>query len=281
VLFGAVTERDSNEGEHVTLRRLLLAWVLCAAFAAAEGRAADLTAIDRKLAVEPAYTSQPKYCLLVFGPGANTRVWLVQDGGLLYVDRNGNGDLTEPGEQVTASPKQSDADERVYLFEAGGIEDGALEHKNLLVRVSKLDSTDDAAKEYLADYPDARGYWIRLDVELPGRKGAGVGGRVEQLVSHSDAQGYLRWADRPEDAPIIHFGGPWQVVLSGHHRFTVDRETDIYLTLGTAGLGPGTTSCVAYEGVVPPDVTPTVEIVYAANPGEAPFKELYELKRRC
>jgi len=261
--------------------RSLLAWVLCAAFAVAEGQAADLTAIERKLAVEPAYTSQPKYCLLVFGPEANTRAWLVQDGGLLYVDRNGNGDLTEPGEQVTASPKQSNADEGVYLFEAGGIAEGALEHKNLLVHVSKLDSTDDAAKQYLADYPNARAYWIRLDVELPGWKGAGVGGRVEQLVWHSDATGFLRWADRPEEAPIIHFGGPWRIVLSGDHRFTVDRETDIYLTFGTAGLGPGTTTAVAYEGVVPPEVYPTVEIAYAANPGEAPFKVLYELKGRC
>ena len=262
--------------------RSLLAWVLCAAFAAAEGQAADLTAIERKLPVEPAYTSQPKFCLLVFGPGANTRVWLVQDGGLLYVDRNGNGDLTEPGEQVTASPKQSDTDERVYLFEAGGIEDGALEHKNLLVQVSKLDSTDDAAQEYLAEHPDARGYWIRLDVDLPGWTGAGVGGRVEQHVSQGDAQGYLRWADRPEEAPIIHFGGPWQIVLSGDHRFTIDRETDIYLTFGTAGLGPGTTTCVAYEGVVPPDVYPTVEIAYAANPqSQAPVKKRYELPRRC
>ncbi len=28
--------------------------------------------------------------------------WLVRDGDTLYVDRNGNGDLTEPGEKVAA-----------------------------------------------------------------------------------------------------------------------------------------------------------------------------------
>lgn len=260
-----------------------LAWVLWAALLAVEGQAADLTTVERRIAKEPSYTSPPRYCLLVFGPEAGTRVWLVQDGPVLYVDRNANGDVTEAGERVAATPGPStNAEEGVYLFEAGDIEDGKFRHKNLLVQVSKLDSTDDAAKQHLAEHPDARAYWIRSDVELPGWKGAGVGGRVEQVVSQGDAQGYLRFADRPEESPIIHFGGPWQIVLSGQHRFTVDRETDVYLALGTAGLGSGTTSYFAYQGVVPPDVYPTVEIAYAARvAGEAPVKELYELKGRC
>ncbi len=62
--------------------------------------AADLHKIERTIAKEPAYKNKPKYCLLVFGPEATTRVWLVQDGDLLYVDRNANGDLTEKDEQV-------------------------------------------------------------------------------------------------------------------------------------------------------------------------------------
>jgi hypothetical protein len=62
--------------------------------------AADLTKIDRTLTKEPAYQGTPKYCLLVFGPEAKTRVWLVLDGEVLYVDRNGNGNLTEKGKQA-------------------------------------------------------------------------------------------------------------------------------------------------------------------------------------
>src|SRR5262245_20330579 len=65
--------------------------------------AADLSKVDRTIAKEPAYhTKTPKYCLLVFGAEAQTRVWLVLDGDTLYVDRNGNGDLTEAGEAVKA-----------------------------------------------------------------------------------------------------------------------------------------------------------------------------------
>src|SRR5262249_21300210 len=65
--------------------------------------AADLTKIDRTLTKEPAYQGTPKYCLLVFGPQAKTRVWLVLDGEVVHVDRNGNGDLTEKGKQVPLS----------------------------------------------------------------------------------------------------------------------------------------------------------------------------------
>src|SRR5258708_1486782 len=66
-----------------------------ALWASAAG-AADLPKVDRTIGKEPAYTTkQPRYCLLVFGPRAGFKVWLVQDGNVLYVDRNGNGDLTE------------------------------------------------------------------------------------------------------------------------------------------------------------------------------------------
>jgi hypothetical protein len=65
-------------------------------------RGAGLAKIDRRIAREPTYQHQPKYCLLLFGPQAKTRVWLVLDGDILYVDRNGNGNLTEKGKQVAA-----------------------------------------------------------------------------------------------------------------------------------------------------------------------------------
>ena len=41
--------------------------------------AADLSKVDRTIKKEPVYQSKPKYCLLVFGPKADTRVWLVLD----------------------------------------------------------------------------------------------------------------------------------------------------------------------------------------------------------
>lgn len=65
----------------------------------------DLTKIERHIITEPTYQSKaPKYCLVVFGREAQTRRWLVLDGDILYADRNGNGNLTDKGEQIKPTP---------------------------------------------------------------------------------------------------------------------------------------------------------------------------------
>ena len=84
--------------------------------------AAGLTKIDRTIAKEPAYKSKPKYCLLVFGPEAKTRVWLVLDGDTLYVDRNGNGDLTEKGERFVLALDEYDLKRGKRVWHVGDIE---------------------------------------------------------------------------------------------------------------------------------------------------------------
>ena len=53
------------------------------------------TRSKRRLVKEPAYsTKNPQYALLLFGPEGRLRVWVVLDGEALYIDRNGDGDLT-------------------------------------------------------------------------------------------------------------------------------------------------------------------------------------------
>jgi RNA polymerase sigma factor (sigma-70 family) len=94
--------------------------------------ALDLTKIERTIRKEPAYRGKPRYALLVLGPKAQTRIWLVIDDKTLYVDRNGNGDLTEQGEQFL--PTKVDENEYVE-FHAGEIvdADGKTKHSNLFV----------------------------------------------------------------------------------------------------------------------------------------------------
>src|SRR5262245_7856310 len=91
----------------------------CLSFCVSSAVADDLTKIDRSIGKEPVYQSKsPKYCLLVFGPRAETRVWLVLDlvseprqedgsNNALYVDRNGNGDLTEADERISGTMRES------------------------------------------------------------------------------------------------------------------------------------------------------------------------------
>src|SRR5262245_42300290 len=100
----------------------VLSWfaVLVGLAVAGPAAAAGPTKVDRSIRKEPAYRSKnPLYCLLVFGPEAGARVWVVLDGDALYLDRNGNGDLTDPGERVAAEkfyPERPDV-EVVYRFE--------------------------------------------------------------------------------------------------------------------------------------------------------------------
>ncbi len=259
---------------------LLMLTALCSGASAA----VDLTTIERKLVKEPAYRSKPRYCLMVLGPEAKTRVWLVQDDDTLYVDRNGNGDLTEANEKVTAE-KSEDTEEGVYTFKAGDLRDGRRLHKELTLYVTKIDrlaGQDEFVKALLKKDAKARGYRVYLEVDVPGRKGTGFEGRIQQRSSLVDASGVLQFADRPQDAPILHFGGPWQVTLFGSHQLMIDRETDVVLGVGSPGLGAATFSWIDYENVIPTDKYPTVDVVYPPKrPGDAPLHEHYELKHRC
>jgi hypothetical protein len=248
--------------------------------------AADLSQIPRTIAKEPAYQGRPKYCLLVFGPEAAHRVWLVLDGDTLYVDRNGNGDLTEPGEKIAAE-KGEGVTEGNYNFPVGDVTLGQQVHKLPYVSVIKLDrmaELDDAVKEFLAKNPKAQGYSVQAEIDMPGRKGTGVGGRVVQRTWYTDARGgVFQFADTPREAPIIHFGAQsWQVTLFGRHTLTRGRQSDVVLGVGTPGVGPGTTAFLDYGGVIPEKSYPTVDVTYPPKSlGEPPVREHYELKQRC
>ncbi len=263
---------------HLLVSATILLW-------AATASAADLTKIDRSIGKEPTYKSKSvKYCLLVFGPEAKTRVWLAQDHDTLYVDRNGNGDLAEDGERIAANKEHSDADDRQFQFDVGDIRDGKLLHKSFHVAVRKIDhmaDLDTSVKNFLAKQPGGRGYDLRIESEMPPRKGSGLGGRVQQRVLPLDDRGVLQFADRPQDAPLVHFAGPWQVTLSGSHRFTAGRESEVVLVVGTRGVGSGTTACVAYEDLIPEKAYPKLEVTFASRSGEAPLKESYLLQERC
>src|SRR5260370_28421990 len=114
---------------------------------------ADQVKIDRSIGKEPVYKSKaPKYGLLVFGPEAKDRVWLVLDGDTLYVDRNGNGDLTDPGEKILAEKKTGrDPEEDGYIFEVGELTLGAQKHKGMTVYLTPLKQYADRSLGERAD----------------------------------------------------------------------------------------------------------------------------------
>lgn len=260
-------------------RLLAMLSLLIFSSAAAAG---DLAKIERKIVKEPAYRSKPKYCLLVLGQEAKMRVWLVQDGNRLHVDRNGNGDLTEPDEKVAAEKrKDCDSDDRNFTFAAGELREGGKRHVNLSVSVRDLNPVGYGAKSLLERDPHARQYNVGLEVEMPGYQGLGAGGRLVQGAG-LDSKGLLQFADRPQDAPIIHFGGPWTMGLYRPTTLWLERSNNLDLVFGTPGLGAGSFAYVGYEGVVPDNVAPRIEIAFPPRkPGGKPVVASYELKERC
>jgi len=254
--------------------------------------AVDLKKIPRTLAKEPAYaTKQPKYCLLVFGPQATTRVWLVADGDFLYVDRNGNGDLTEPGERVPFSKFREAAQgpfagQRETLV--GDIFEGKLNHERLMVaqqRVRKSYTAKECWEQELQKQAGKTGglvYQVSISLEIRPRPGdpIRIAGRVDQYAG-MDGTGFLQFADRPEEAPIIHFRGPLQMGLYSPQRLVLGSEpVDLRALVGSAGLGKGTFASIPYGGLIADDAKPVAEIDFPASEG-SPVRTRYTLPHRC
>jgi hypothetical protein len=255
------------------------------------GGRVDLANINRTIGKEPNYTGKPRYCLLVFGADAKHRVWLVQDGNTLYVDRNGNGDLTEADEKVTAKKLRFRDAEGAFEFEVGELRLGGKTHKGLEVSVFPLKilavSLNLLALPQVGTTvrknPDGVAGMVALDVECASLKGAGIGGRVPYLTHLYDTSGVLQFANKPADAPIIHFDGPLEVTFFGSKpTWTGGRAEDAILCVGSPGSGPGTFAMLKYEGTIPEGKHPKIEATFRTNDdGAKSVKELYELKERC
>ncbi len=253
--------------------------------------AADLAKVDRTLKKEPKYAGPPRYCLLVFGAEAKHRVWLVQDGDTLYVDRNGNGDLTEPDKKVAANKRPAGDNEEGFRFEVGELKVGGKTHKALEVGVAPLRTLAGNPNlmkiphvaAALRKGPDEMTALIGIDVECASLRGGGLGKRVSYLLSLFDTTGVLQLARKAADAPIIHLDGPLQVTFYGSKpTWTARGSQDTILCVGTPGHGPGTFAMLKYEGTIPQGKNPTIEATYRPKDSSRPLlKEHYELKERC
>jgi hypothetical protein len=190
--------------------------------------AVDLTKIDRGIAKEPTYQSKaPKYCLLVFGPEAKTRVWLVLDDKVLYVDRNANGDLTEAGKAVPFSgswTKLGDITEP----------DGKTKHTDLRMK--------------------REGDGIRLMLL--------VGEKRRHYVGWDESDP-LSFADRREDAPVVHLDGPLTMRLYDvPPTFARGATCEINASVGTPGLGKGSFAAIQCCNILDCKVAPVAEITF-------------------
>lgn len=237
----AVTVPEGQVVRHLLLGALLL-WPALA-------NAADLSKVDRTIKKEPAYQGKPKYCLLAFGPEAKTKIWVVLDGTDVYVDRNGNGDLTDPGERFPNDGKD------FKEFEVTDV-DGKGRYKVTSLGVHRI------GKEGRV--------FLMANVE--------VVGKYRQYCD-------LTPVDKLRQAPVAHFGGPLRPGLreinwSPVQKLARGQYTDLNVWVGTFDRANGCWVVVRSDGL-PAGLSPVAQVEYPAGPREKPVRERYELKERC
>jgi hypothetical protein len=279
------------------IRFTLAAVVLIAA-------AGSVPAAERPpLRKQPSYASkEPLYAVLAFGPKAEHRMWLVLDlpydplrekpgaADCLYVDRTGTGDLTAPGCRVPVEVRavqemdwkfsKKAHDRHIPVFKLPDVPgpDGKPRYTNLTLEVQWY-------------VPGQRYRQMDLKVTLPDGGEQWAGGPL------------LRFAGKPEDAPVIHFDGPLAMRLNmsnGLLHCPVDysgkeaappwyedgplyrgQKCEITAQIGTTGLGRGTFVPVT-ANVPPKELHPVAEVSFPnADPAKPPVTVRVELDSRC
>lgn len=218
-----------------------------------------LAAIDRTIEREPEYRNQPRYALLVLGAEAEAAVWIVEDGKQLYVDRNGNRDLTDDGPPISATNER-----HLFFADAGPSWD-----MDYLLDVFTLPDGTRQTNFRLAhwnygDPEDKYGLALTLDGEIPMYSG------WVPLLKES-----------PEDAPVIHFGAPVAPRMLRYKEF-VPGTTPSRFSIGffAPGLGDGATSRLSIDAL-PETEQPVVLIEWPVAEGSSPLTTTHVLTERC
>jgi len=235
--------------------------VVCLLLAGVLAAATDLSTVDRKIAKLPKFTAEKQlYALLILGKDAATKVWLVADGENLYVDRNGNGDLTDDGEPLAAKTS-TDLRGRYRTCEWSV---GRLAPRSpylVHVAVQYINTSWHPEDPALAD-PQ----WDTL-LKLPDANRSAI--RVRRPVSRRDYSGSTGFRSSPEDAPVLHMDGPLTLLLKGGPTLKRTEPTELQVTVGTPAWSrdlPGSYVWLAYEAF-PAAARPVIEVEF---PGRRP-----------
>jgi hypothetical protein len=216
--------------------------------------AGDLSKIERKIAKEPSYkTNSPKYALLVFGPEAKLRVWIVRDGETVYLDRNGDGDLTDPKKRFAnlsecANIELTDPDGKTHYV----ITSIGAGHQDLIVGV---------------DVKGVHPYQQYCGARLADRPSKAPISHFRGPLTMEVRT--INWKLPPELA--LHTGNtPADLnAMLG----TMDEDCGCWVVVRSEpadGFGPGK------------DIHPTVEVEFPANASRGtPIKKRYLLEKRC
>lgn len=252
---------------------------------AAEEPSELLRSIKLEAPKEPEYQSKPHYALVVFGADASHRSWLVVDGeDVVYFDRNGNQDLTDPEDHV---PLDVAATQRMKIGGDGQFKGmnvftiGDVEGVNLVfrhwVRNHDFQVTPTTAKHSADAFQQRR----KHDWEQ---------GTISRLTSDGrrSRNGTVLTAT-PEEAQITQFGGKLQFIKQRGDKQELlpwPKQTIFDLNIGTPSR-PALhcdykVAATLTEWEFPRDLHPLATFEFPpATAGEDPIVRIVKLDKRC
>ncbi len=232
---------------------------LCCATASTDKACAstnEVSHFDRTIIKEPTYQSKPKYGLLTLGNSGDVKVWMVEDGKRLFVDKNANGDLTDDGPPLEPGSVRDLGANRwdfEYVLDAITPTNGSRHTRFVLRRWN------------YGDKEDSYGLSLSVDGQMP--MYAGWFGTF--------------WSTNRETAPVIHFGGPFTPKLLRRTDFTIgETHQRLSLCFLNPGSGAGAESLLSIDAL-PRFVVPELNIEWPTAGGGAPLRTSYELTQRC
>jgi RNA polymerase sigma factor (sigma-70 family) len=245
----------------------------------------DLNKIDRKITKEPKYESKPYYALLAFGPAAEKRVWLILDGDVLYIDRNGNGDLTDEGERILPSGK-----DKIYPAGQQYSHTQKFSLKGLVPPVGK-----DVGGDYQLDHLIKDSTFVPktdFDKVVARNYATREQAYLWRVVGKERASIPITFVPIASEAQITHIGGPLSVVLRNpsEQKFRRGSNPDVLeVMIGTPGLlakNDGMQRPHPLDSLriseVPADVHPKAEIEFPRRTAaEKPIRLTVILDQRC
>jgi len=210
-------------------------------------------------------STKPLYGLFLFGERGEKRVWAVLDESrpqsstydVLFLDLNGDEDLTQPNERFVAGSRPARlGDEVMCKFEIGRFTEPGTERVHTGFSITWR--------------PHRVSYQMRWLGEKPAMGGYG-----------SDPENYGNFSASAETAPVLVPGHdhPFQFQhwMSGTLRR--DRGNDFKVFIGNPGLGSGTFSC-GDDKLLPPDDYVVGTLLYKERSG-ATQSLRFDMKRRC
>ena len=233
------------------------------------------------LSSEPEYQGEPNFALLVFGEGAKDQKWLVLDGDTIYVDRNGNGDLTDADEMIKVdelATKQMRVEGDEYLrfdiFKLGELSGSEYQINVWVENPNFVAPVDD--HEMLVEF--------RKERKKYGWKSASL-----FRTTHGGAQIPVLFCPTQEDAQISHIDGPLTYDLKwgdsqALYRNSPRKNFDIHI--GTKGLATTHSKHDVFTNVsterIPKFVVPTAIFKFQSRvEGAEPIELECNLDLRC